>query len=182
VIHTVPAAPARARAPRALTLAAAALLALAGVSATAGAQQQPTVRPRPVGLVRLIEQVPPGAKIRLATLSTPPMRIEGRLVRVAPDSVLVRPDGASDTRVVRTSTLLFLEEGYKDRKRGALLGVIPPLVAVYAWDFFGPHPRYADQGRRYMENAAAAAIGGGIGAAVGASIGWQRWRAVRVIQ
>ena len=161
-------------------LLAAALLALAG-SAELARAQSPSVRPRPSGAARLLESVPAGTKIRLATLTTPPVRLEGTLVGLGRDSVIVRPDGARDTRVVSASQLLFVEEAYKDRKRGALYGVVPALVAVYAWDWLGPHYKYRDQGRRYMENAAAAAVGTGLGAAIGWSIGRERWRTVRVI-
>jgi hypothetical protein len=74
-----------------------------------------------------------------------------------------------------------VDESYRDRKRGALVGVIVAVVGVYAWDFFGPHPRYTDQDKRYKENIQALAISLPAGVLIGGGLGWHRWRPVSTI-
>ena len=90
--------------------------------------------------------------------------------------MILEVDGAS--RELPMSSILVVEESYRDRKRGALVGVLAAVVAVYAWDFFGPHPRYTDQDKRYKENIQALAIGVPALGLIGGGIGWHRWRQI----
>lgn len=91
--------------------------------------------------------------------------------------MVLEVDG-SRRRELTMSSILRVDESYRDRRWGALAGVLTGAVGVYAWDFFGPHPRYADQNKRYKENAAALVATTTVGVLVGSVIGWHRWRSI----
>lgn len=148
--------------------------ALASISPARAAHAQTTARPQPVAL-RGLDDVKPGTKLRVVTSAVPPERLAGRFVAVSSTALSLQL-GGSQRRDVDISRLLRVDEAYRDRKRGALVGALPGIVLVYAWDFFGPHPRYADQSQRYRENVIGLAVTCGGGALLGAAIGWERWR------
>jgi hypothetical protein len=163
---------------RAATLAPLFLLVALAAPAAAQARPRPTAAARP----RTIDELEPGTRLRVVAVAARPVRLEGELLRFTGDSLLIDPRGASREQFFRVADVLRIEERYRDRKRGAIAGVATALVGVYAWDFLGPHAKYSDQGRRYAENAIAAAAGGAIGAALGAAIGWPRWRPVLLVR
>jgi hypothetical protein len=127
--------------------------------------------------LRGLDDVRSGAALRVTVIASPPERLSGRFVAVRGASLLMKVNGSAD-REIPLDRLLRVDESYRDRRWGAVAGAVPAVLAVYAWDFFGPHPRYADQKKRYRENVIALAASVSAGALIGASIGWKRWRLV----
>lgn len=164
---------------RRLILLAAGSIALDG-ALTAPALSQEPVRPQQAAL-RGLDDAKLGAKLRVTAFTSPPQRIIGRHAGLVGTTLTVSVSEA-DRRTVDILQPLRIDEAYRDRWRGALLGVLPGIIGVYAWDFFGPHPRYADQSRRYRENAIALVVTTAVGGAIGAAIGWERWRLVHSTQ
>jgi hypothetical protein len=160
--------------PRLHLFSALAFTAFAAGPARASAQTRPVVT-HSEG--RSLDDVKIGSTLRIAMQGddiAAPLR--GKLQGFGETSVLLDVNGAR--RELPMSSILLIEESYRDRKRGALVGVIAAAVGVYVWDFFGPHPRYKDQDKRYRENVQALAASMSAGIAIGAGIGWHRWRIV----
>jgi hypothetical protein len=161
---------------RLLLLSAFALSAHFALPARSEAQTQRGVK---LQEGRTLDDLKPGAKLRLLMEGTDPSeRLHGRLRGFGATSLTLDTDGSP--REIPVLSILLLEESYRDRKRGALAGALTAIVAVYAWDFFGPHPRYTDQDKRYKENAVALAISVPGAALMGGAIGWHRWRSIPV--
>jgi hypothetical protein len=128
---------------------------------------------------RTLDDLRMGARLRLAVQGGDPSNpLRGRLRGFGATSV--KFETAGSTQDLPIASILSIEESYRDRKRGALLGAGVALVGVYIWDFFGPHPRYKDQDKRFEENSQALAIGVPAAALIGAAIGWHRWRPVGI--
>ena len=151
----------------------------AGVMLPSAAAAQAPIALRPAA-VRGIDDLKIGAKLRVSSIANPLEHLEGRFAGVRGSTMTLQLRG-SERRELSIADLYGMEEAYRDRWRGALVGVLPGIVGVYVWDFFGPHPRYADQHLRYRENILALAITTGAGALLGAAIGWERWRSVHTI-
>jgi hypothetical protein len=161
---------------RLILLPAFAFAACVALSSPLDAQGQPQVRLREG---RTVSDLEPGAKLRLAVQGNDPARrLEGRLRGFGATTMLLEVGG--NTRELQMSSIIAADESYRDRKRGAIVGVLAALVGVYAWDFFGPHPRYTDQDKRYKENLEALAISVPVAGLIGAGIGWHRWRPIRI--
>ena len=157
-------------------LIALALAACLVSPARGDAQTQRTVQLREG---RTLDDLKPGAKLRLALQGNDPSeRLFARFSGFGTTTLTLDVDGSP--REVPVLSILVLEESYRDRKRAAIVGALVAVVGVYAWDFFGPHPRYADQDKRYKENALALAISVPGAALIGGAIGWHRWRGVSV--
>ena len=144
--------------------------------AASGATAQSTVQ-RPA--LRTLYDVKEGAQVRVTTLTRPPERFKGRLLSLRENTLTVSAGGS--TREFLLPSVLRVDESYRDRKRGALAGLIAAGVLVYARDFFGPPYKYIDQSKRYRENALLFVAGGGAGALIGGSIGWKRWRPIPTV-
>jgi hypothetical protein len=148
--------------------------ALLALPAHAEAQANREVQIRPG---RSLDDLENGARLRLLVPGGDAgERLEGRFRGFGTTSLVLEVDGTN--RDLPISSLLVVEESYRDRKRAALVGVVVALVGVYAWDFFGPHPRYTNQDTRYKENYQALAISVPVAALIGAGIGWHRWRPI----
>lgn len=128
---------------------------------------------------RTLDDLKPGARLRVNLQDAMRTRLEGKLQGFGQTSMFLEVDGKKQE--LPFTSILVVDESYRDRKRAAIVGGAAALVLVYAWDFFGPHPNYVDQKQRYRENAEAVAIGVPVSAAIGWAIGWHRWRAVSTL-
>jgi hypothetical protein len=128
---------------------------------------------------RSVDDVKVGARLRVLLQGDDPAdRVRGLLKGFGATTMILEVDGSS--RELPMSSIIVLEERYRDRKRAAIAGALVAAVAVYAWDFFGSHPRYLDQGKRYKENAVALGVAAPVSALIGAAIGWPRWRGINM--
>jgi hypothetical protein len=148
------------------------LASLTLCSAQGDAQARPDAE---FNRVRTLDDVKLGATLRVVVAESQDA-LTGRLRGFGEAGVLL--DVSGSPRELPLRSILRVEESYRDRKRGAIVGVLVALVGVYAWDFFGPHPRYTDQDKRYKENIQALAVSVPAGLLIGGGIGWHRWRPV----
>jgi hypothetical protein len=126
---------------------------------------------------RKVDDLKSGARLRLSIQGGDPTApLDARFRGFGATTMIIEVNGAP--RELPMSSILSIEESYRDRKRAALVGVLTAVVGVYVWDFFGPHPRYTDQDKRYKENVTALAISVPAGALIGGVIGWHRWRQI----
>jgi hypothetical protein len=131
----------------------------------------------PVG--RTLDDLKNGARLRVSLQDEGRSRLEGTLQGFGRTSLLLNVGGKQQE--FSFNSILAVDEAYHDRKRAAIVGMVAAVVGVYAWDFFGSHPKYADQKKRYVENLEALAIGVPVGAGIGWAIGWGRWRPVSTL-
>jgi hypothetical protein len=129
--------------------------------------------------VRVLDDLKTGARLRVSLLGDPPETLKGRLQGFGATTLILEVDGSR--REMPMSSIVIVEEAYRDRKRSAIAGIAIGAIGVYAWDFFGPHPRYADQGKRFKENALALAATTVVGGLAGYAVGWPRWRSVSTV-
>jgi hypothetical protein len=157
--------------PRSL-LPVLAFAAFAACAANGAAQERPELQIRNF---RTLDDLKTGARLRVLMADSTD-RMEGHLRGFGQTSLSLEVRGTP--RDLPISSIVIVDEAYRDRKRGALAGALVAVLGVYVYDFFGPGPKYENQDTRYRENITALAISVPVMALVGGAIGWPRWRPI----